>query len=415
MAVTITKLEGQIKASEDYVTDSNLSLQKNIDDLRAQWTAKEEEMKRLQDEMDAITKEIKIIATNKQEITDAGSQKVAEWREKIQALQIAKAKEEEENSAESLAMQLRIQKAMKDAIARSRKEAGIHDDPCEEAAPQQALQGSGTFQEQHWYQWQGSYTWPQFDGGMQPALVPQSDGRSAAGYAWEAQIREPQCDQWSCPNWAWQNPQYVNWQNNPAPNFQAPSPSLSPPAPPPAPAQSPKVQAPVGQKQEGTVDVVMPLPCAGKKIPTAKKTEHSESRATAESVAPLPMPVPSGKDSRSSWREQVAKLIAERQIKARRNSSKPKDAPAPAPSSTSNEEKRCQIQSSSTIKKEELHQIGQTLDTLYARRRELEEPQSPEASKIMLGRIKKSVTWADMNSGENSEGLTSPQRAHGGG
>eukprot|EP00746_Dinoflagellata_sp_MGD_P140389 gnl/MRDRNA2_/MRDRNA2_73646_c0_seq2.p1 gnl/MRDRNA2_/MRDRNA2_73646_c0~~gnl/MRDRNA2_/MRDRNA2_73646_c0_seq2.p1 ORF type:complete len:410 (+),score=101.70 gnl/MRDRNA2_/MRDRNA2_73646_c0_seq2:77-1306(+) len=335
----------------------------------------------------------------------------------------------QENSAGRLALDQRIQDAMKNARERHQKEASVHDDLSAEAVKvfdhHGWQQDQHSWQEQQWLQWQETHAWPQYDSRMQPALVTQSDGRSAAGFSWE-----PHPGQWntmlqsqSLQFQNWQTSQSDNWQgqNWVAQNIHTPSSWMS----------HTQVQAPVSLKPQMAGDLMKPRPWASEITHRQKKNDEAASVAvklltTADNAAPLrapmPLPVTDSKDLRSSWRQQVNKLLAERPIKERRFSSKPKgmEDNAPAPDAqrfddgTTNKGERDTIMSTSEILPQDLNQIGQTLHSLYTRRRELDETPSPNISEKMpdtqtTGRAQKSVSWADMD--EDGELVS----VHGGG
>eukprot|EP00746_Dinoflagellata_sp_MGD_P140388 gnl/MRDRNA2_/MRDRNA2_73646_c0_seq1.p1 gnl/MRDRNA2_/MRDRNA2_73646_c0~~gnl/MRDRNA2_/MRDRNA2_73646_c0_seq1.p1 ORF type:complete len:377 (+),score=89.36 gnl/MRDRNA2_/MRDRNA2_73646_c0_seq1:77-1207(+) len=315
----------------------------------------------------------------------------------------------QENGAERLALDQRIQNAMKNAMERQQKEASFHHDLGEDAAGvfdqhgwQHDQRPREIQQEQQWWQWPEAHAWPQYDSRMQPALVTQSAGHCVAGFSWE-----PHRNQWNVNAFMPQSSmQFQNWQTSQANSWQ-------------------------GEKWVTQNVQAHARPWASEITHRQKKNDEAASVAvklltTADNAAPLrapmPLPVTDSKDLRSSWRQQVNKLLAERPIKERRFSSKPKgmEDNAPAPDAqrfddgTTNKGERDTIMSTSEILPQDLNQIGQTLHSLYTRRRELDETPSPNISEKMpdtqtTGRAQKSVSWADMD--EDGELVS----VHGGG
>jgi len=270
----------------------------------------------------------------------------------------------EENSTESLTVDQRIQQAMQNAVARRRQEAGIPDAPTYDWRDQQMAQT-----------WQDCHKWQQLDPGMQQTFVTQSDGRCAVGFSWEAQSNQwhpdvitPQSSTTQYFNW--QNSQYVNWQSQ------------------------------TGQMAACTVQ---PRPWAnlnqGDAAPYEKRQLPAKAdEATDVCASPIPIAVPSSQDLRSSWRKQASKRLGESELKVRRpRKSSQNDAHTGA--------------SKQKMKEEELDQLGENLMFMYARRRELEEPDPPGSGAKAVGNFVKSVSWADDL--DESEG-SSPRRAHGG-
>jgi hypothetical protein len=332
------------------------------------------------------------------------------------------------HSADRIALNQRIHNAFKGAVNRHQtEEIGAHDGNREAATAvydQEGWQSSHCWQEHQWstqYHWQEPYGWPQFDSRMQPAVVTQSDGRCAAGFTWE-----PACDQWSGHALMTQ-PQPLQFQDWQSPTAEYAKIWMG---------DSVKVQRHASLKPEQT-GPTMPRPWASEITHTPKKSDEAASVANAESPAPItgPMPVPvkskdvtgKSKDLRSSWREQVNKRLAERHIKRRghRHTSEDETPSHIQPDSPSSSRRYTTMEfkaaspGNRNIHEDDLNQIGETLQTLYTRRHELDKTYSEDVfeKKMPSGSnsVKKSVAWADMNSDGEGEGFSPRQRASGGG
>jgi len=257
----------------------------------------------------------------------------------------------EGSNADSLTVEQQIQEALKKAVVRRRQEAGIQKDPsAEEDKPYD-------WPNQHLGDWQGSnsaftghqeYSWPQFYG-MQPSLVTQSDGHCTIGSSWA----QPQSAAWrmGClPHPP--DSQLGAWHPWPSTSVSQPRPWASEPLNVPAPVDEAQIEDP----GEGAVPQLLAPE------ETSAQEELGETRITPMPELPVPdsQPSPYQYDLRSNWRQQVAKRIAEKPVKVRKDRSRQKLYPEDYSIQRNNA-------SAKKMEDEELELIGKSLLSMYAR------------------------------------------------
>lgn len=261
----------------------------------------------------------------------------------------------EGSNADSLSVEQQIQEALKKAVVRRRQEAGIQENPSAEEDK------SYDWPNQHLGDWQGSnsaftghqeYSWPQLYG-MQPSLVTQSDGHCTIGSSWA----QPQSAAWrmGClPHPP--DSQLGAWHPWPRTSVSQPRPWASEPKSEPLNVPAPVDEAQIEDPGEGAIPE---LPAREE---TSAQEELGETPITPMPELPVPVPVsqPSPYDLRNNWRQQVAKRIAEKPVKVRKDRSRQKLYPEDYSIQRNNA-------SAKKMEDEELELIGKSLLSMYAR------------------------------------------------